>query len=419
MSIQRTKYLFLSIFIWALICPIITNGQNSVNMTDEISNSLVKMGIEDVIVADNPDGLFIKYSDNVFRGPFRGIFEVFNMFLKDARINKNIVLVLQENKIPYISIKLDGEQVNAYHDGSLSIAGLMSSVYVSYDIDEYEELFKGIKSKNNSAGKVDIILYPQISLNNSWLDKLYGVTFNIAPAVEVGLWKGASITGQVIFPIWNNMRGEVDYIRPGMLLFRQEYRFPKNIFMTFNIGNFNSNRMGADISFRYTPINNRWEAGVNAGITGSSVFYDGNWAISTWRRTTGAAFFCYNEPTYNLQFDLSVQRYVYEDYGIRFDCTRHFREVSIGLYGMYTGGLPNGGFHFAVPLPGKKRANRNIVRLCAPEYFDWEYQAQSGNEYFRRSLGRSYETRPDANHSQRYYNPDHIRKMLIELASEE
>ena len=60
------------------------------------------------------------------------------------------------------------------------------------------------------------------------------------------------------------------------------------------------------------------------------------------------------EPRFNLQFDLQAARYLYGDYGVRGDCTRHFGEYAIGVYGMYTDGEINGGFHFAIPLPGKK-----------------------------------------------------------------
>ena len=417
MNFQHAIYSFLLV-IWTFCCPALIFGQNSiVDMEDEINSSLVKMGLEDVVVTNKSDVLLIKFSDNVYRGSFRGAFEAFRILLDELHINKGIVIVLQEDRIPKIALKLDNRQVNAYHNGLASLSILMSSANISYDIDEYNAMFKGIKSKNNSAGKVDVVLYPQLSLNNSWLDKLYVVTFNIAPAIEVGLWKGASITGQAIFPVWTNLSGESYNMRPGMVLFRQEYRFPKNVFMTFNIGNFNNNRMGADLSFRYTPVNNRWEAGINAGITGSSYFNKWKWELSPWRRVTGMVFFSYNVPIYNLQFNMSGQRYIYDDYGIRFDCTRHFGEVSVGFFGMYTNEV-NGGFHFAVPLPGKKRFKRNFIRITAPEYFDMEYKAKTGRSYNQTPAGQYYKTRPDENRSQRYYNPGYIKEMLVKLASE-
>lgn len=385
---------------------------------ETIREALVRIGLEDVRVKTETNDLYIQYSDNVYRGPARGILVVFRLLLDELKTDRQVHLVLLEDRMPRIVCVLPVESIRAYSAKNLSLAQLMESLQISYDTDDYRRLFEDSKPTNRSAGKIDFVLYPQVTLNNSWLDKLYGVIINIAPAMEMGLWKGASFTGQVIFPVWNNMKGEMDYVRPGMLLFRQEYRFPKNTFMTFNIGHFNNSRMGADLSFRHIFRNDRWEAGAHVGLTGLSTFYNGHWELSKWKRVSGALGVSYHEPSYNLQFDLSGHRFVYGDYGVRLDCTRHFGEVAVGVYGMYSGGEPNGGFHFAIPLPGKKRMNRRAVRLTIPEYFDWEYVAQSGNEYFQKHLGRYYETRPDQNRSQRYHHPAFLKKMLIRYATE-
>jgi hypothetical protein len=392
------------------------NLSGEAEQIDNVRNRLVLMGLEDVAVVEEAEDLYIGYSDHVYRGTVRGVFEVFCMLMEKSDIRKHIHIILLENRMPVVALRLPAEQIAAYRRQSISISQLMDAVQIGRDTDGYDRIFRRVKRENRSAGKIELIVYPQISLNNSWMDKLYGVVFNLAPAVEVGLWKGASFTGQAIFPIWNNMKGEMDYIRAGMLLFRQEYRLPKNLFMAFHIGNFNASRMGVDVSLKYIPNHDRWQAGMNVGLTGSSTFYLGKWELSPWKRKSGSVFFRYNEPVHNLQFDLTAQRHIYGDYGVRLDCTRHFGEVSVGLYGMYSGGEPNGGFHFAIPLPGKKRMNRRAVRVCLPEYFDWEYEAQSGNDYFRKRLGRSYETRPDENRSRRYYQPAHMKKMLSSLA---
>jgi hypothetical protein len=414
---------FRLIFYFILLGQWSLTGQNplatfpDVN-TEHVKDRLVGMGFEDVAVVDEAEDLYISYSDYVYREAVRGAFEALCMLVEKPAAGKNIHIILQESRMPVVALRLSAEQIAAYHDQSISISQLMDAVRIGYDTDEYNHLFKGVKRENPSAGRVDIVIYPQVWLNNSWTDKLYGAAFSLAPTVEVGLWKGASFTGQVIFPVRNNMTGEMDYVRAGMLLFRQEYRLPANFFMDLHVGNFNASRMGIDVSLKYIPKHDRWQAGMNTGLTGSSTFYLGKWEISPWRRQTGSVFFRYNEPVYNLQFDLTAQRHIYGDYGVRFDCTRHFGEVAVGFYGMYSGGEPNGGFHFALPLPGKKRTNRRAVRICLPEYFDWEYEAQSGNEYFRKRLGRSYETRPDKNRSQRYYQPAYMKKRLVRMSFE-
>ena len=47
---------------------------------------------------------------------------------------------------------------------------------------------------------------------------------------------------------------------------------------------------------------------------------------------------------------------------------------------MYTDGETNAGFHFSIPLPGNKRS-RHAVRVMLPDYFAFQYDMRSGNEF--------------------------------------
>ena len=71
----------------------------------------------------------------------------------------------------------------------------------------------------------------------------------------------------------------------------------------------------------------------------------------------------------------------------------YFGEYIVGIYGMYTDGATNAGFNFSIPLPGKKR-KRHALRVMLPEYFAFQYDMRSGNEYAHRSLGESYSVEP-------------------------
>ena len=291
---------------------------------------------------------------------------------------------------------------------------LIRSAKITYDTDEATQVLKRDReTEKTSAGRVDFVLYPQLTLRNAWLDKIYGASVNIAPAVEVALWKGARFTGQVIFPIWNNMDGEVDYIRAGMLTLRQDIRLPKRWMASVTVGNFNQQRIGADIKINWRTADDRWLLGGRGGLTGASVFYGGKWQVSRWERLSGAAYVRYVEPRYNLEMELTGERYIYGDYGVRADCVRHFGEISIGLFAMYSGGEVNGGFSFSVPMPRKKRATRKYFRIRLPEYWEISYEAQSGNAYAERRLGRRYRTAPEESRSTTFYNPDFIRDQLL------
>ncbi|MGD9558649.1 MAG: hypothetical protein AB7V25_16610 [Mangrovibacterium sp.] len=215
-------------------------------------------------------------------------------------------------------------------------------------------------------------------------------------------------TGQVIFPLKNDLSYEGDFIRPGFVTLAQELHVPRRWFGRFVVGNFNANRYGADLTFIRPLKNPRWETAFNAGLTGSSYFYHQQWRTSAIDRLTWFVRVGHYYPRFSLQFDVSYGRYINRDYGFRADCTRHFGATSVGFYAMHSGGNLNGGFHFAAPLPPRKRSRKHALRIVPPRYFDWEYNA--GTEFY---LGRYYETRPDQNRSQRFINPLFIKNALL------
>lgn len=396
--------------------PLFLYGQTAF---PDVAGQLERMGMENVAVAENDFILRVAYDDPVSRNNSQGAFDVIQTLLSIPEVDTRVHIILMHEQIPQVLIQLPEEAIRQYRNGTYTLEDVMRTLTIGHDAKTDMEALKGAKKENSSFGKIDLVFYPQATLQNAWLDKLYGVAIDIAPAVEVGLWKGASFTGQAIFPVWNNMTGQMDYIRAGMLLFRQQYHLLSKLYTTFSIGNFNRERIGADVQVKYRPDNGLWGVGAQVGLTGSSTFYQGKWEVTRWKRLSGNAYVQYHLPYYNMDFNLAVHRYVFEDYGVRMDCSRHFGEVTVGVYAMRTGGEYNGGFHCAIPLYPKKLGKRKAIRVRAPKYFDLEYEAQSGNEYAARRLGRYYEVRPDENRSQFYYNPAYMKSYLINLSREE
>lgn len=211
-----------------------------------------------------------------------------------------------------------------------------------------------------SAWKVDLVIYPDLFLENNTFDELYTYAINLNPAVEMALWKGGKMTAQVILPVATNLSGEMKRIRPGIIALSQDVRFRHNIFGKMTVGNFTNNRYGAQLEIKYRTNNGRWELGGTAGSTGfSAITREDGWYIGRKQRINASLNASYYEPRLNLQFDLKAGRYIYGDYGVRGDCTRHFGEYAIGLYALCTDGEINGGFHFAIPLPGKNGVEKD------------------------------------------------------------
>lgn len=398
---RKRRWMMSVVLGWGMVTALFGQQPAGNRSAEEAAGQvLLSLGMEEVRVAQNDSVCTVAYEDNVYRGTYRGLVAVVEALrrLPEAEQAAEYELVVLNNRIPRLLLTLPRQ---------------VADLEVSYDTDEAMRRLRGKESKNRTGGRIDVVLYPEVFLQNSWLDKLYGVAVGLAPAIEMDLWKGAVLTGQVVVPFYTNMTDYRKYIRPGVITLSQEFRLPGGVLGRLTAGNFTGNRMGVDAAVRYQPARGRWVVGASAGLTGSSTCYGGQWVVSTWRRVTGAVWGQYNEPRYGLQIDLAAIRLVYGDMGARLDCRRHFGEVTVGVYGMVTDGEVNGGFHFAVPLPGVKRGKRRAVRFRLPEYFGHEYRARHGGSYGDELLGYSYEVRPDENGSRGYDAPEFVKKEVL------
>ena len=387
---------------WGMVAGVLGQQPAGRQVVEAAEQTLLSLGMEEIRVAQTDSVCTIAYEDNIYRGTYRGLAAVIEALrsLPETEQATAYELVVLDDRMPRLLLTLPRQT---------------AALEVSYDTDEAMRRLKGKESRNRMAGRIDVVLYPELFLQNSWLDKLYGVAVNFSPAIRMDLWKGAVLTGQVVLPVYTNMTDFRKYIRPGVITLRQEFRLPGGVLGRLTAGNFTGNRMGVDAVLRYQSANGRWGVGANAGLTGSSTCYGGEWVVSKWKRVTGSVWGRYNEPRYGLEIDLAAIRLVYGDMGGRLDIRRHFGEVTVGVYGMVTDGEMNGGFRFALPVPGTKRPKRRAVRFCLPEYFGYEYRARHGYAYGEKLLGYSYEVRPDRNDSRGYDAPGFVKREVLQF----
>lgn len=390
----------------------------SISLRAQVAEKLQQLGMENIRVVTDDGNTTVAFENNVYRGTYRGIGKAIVAALEGMN-RGNLQMVVLDDAIPQLCITLTEKVIREYKEKQITIADVYRQMGINYDTDEAMRILKhSHKTINSSTGKVDIVVYPEVKLENSSLDRLYSYYINLAPAVEMDLWKGAELTAQVVFPIVTNLKGQYNKIRPGVIALSQEFNFGKGFLGRMAAGNFTNNRMGVQAEMKYRTANGRLELGAVAGSTVQSILTnDEGWYISRKQRINAALKASVYEPHYNLQFDLQASRYLYGDYGVRGDCTRHFGEYAIGLYGMYTDGEINGGFHFAIPLPGKKWSRNRGVRIRQADYFAMEYSMTTWGKYTDEKMGETYKTRPDENRSNRFFQPEYIRYFLIKEAN--
>lgn len=380
----------------------------------QVAESLKAIGMENIRCAQTPEMTTVSFENNVYRSTYNGVGKAVEACLK-SKTEGSLQLIVLDNQMPRLCISLPASLTEAYRQGRISLIQVYRDMEISVDTDKAMEALKGVEKEiASSAWKMDIVVYPDLFLENNTFDELYTYAINLNPALEMALWKGGQLTAQVILPVATNLTGEMSRVRPGIITLSQYIRLKHNVFGKVTIGNFINNRYGAQIEMEYRTNNGRMEVGALIGSTGfSAITRKDGWYIGTKQRINAAVTASLYEPSTNLQFELRASRYVYGDYGLRGDCTRHFGEYAIGVYGLYTSGKINGGFHFAIPLPGKKWSRKSFVRIKPADYFAWAYGMVAHGKYVDEQMGKSFSVYPNENRSSGFYQPDYIRYFLI------
>jgi len=419
MMIRQLNILFLLNGI--TICTV---AQNQFN-TKEIVDKLVAIGFENVRVAYKGDKVVASIENNVYRWDVDAIRMAIDIIIENCQGTSQLLLILLRNDIPVFQIKVSTEYWLNGNNNTFFNTKNTSDFLVQYETDDDWKVLKSTSAYNSNEKKIDVVVYPQLSVQNRLLTQLYEIQLNIAPAIEVSLWKGMLFTGQIIFPLKNDFevlhikenvnykeRGflystnEGDFIRPGFVTISQNIKFPKRWVGNITIGNFNEHRYGLNFYVKHflnDCINLTW----NVGFTGSSHFYEGRWISDRIDNCTWQAKLEYYYAKYNISFDVGYGNYINNDNGFRVDCSRHFNETTIGFFAMHTGEKFNGGFHFTIPLQKNKRNRNRSLRLKIPEYYDSEYNAGYAVYY-----GLNYETKPDENRTEYYDNVLFIKEKL-------
>lgn len=385
----------------------------SVGMYGQITEKLRSLGFENIQITETNEITTVAFEDNVYRGTYRGIGKAIETLLESQR-RGSLEMIILNNRVPQLCITITEELITGYQNKTLSMRDVFLQMKITTSTDEACKRIKGAEMHNKSTWKTDIILYPEVRLENFSFDKLYHYAVNLSPAIQTSLWKGALFTAQVVFPIATNMNGEANKIHPGIIALSQEMQLNNNFLGRVVLGNFTDKRYGIQAELTYRSPNGRIEAGGVIGSTGfSEVNSEDGWYIGKKQRINGMLKGTYYEPHFNLELNLQAGRFVYGDYGVRGDCTRHFGEYAIGLYGMLVEGEINGGFHFTIPIQGKKWNRNKMVRVKLPEYYAAEYSMEPYGKYIDEKMGYTYNTRADENRSSRFYQPDYIRYFLI------
>ena len=394
----------LMLIMMALVPTTEVFGQVGGEATTE---ELVNMGFENVRWTENENERIYTIENNVYKANGVGIAKAIEVIQNQGLPeNKPCKVIVTNLNVPELSLTyLPTANVKAEENN-------LSGWQTSYDIEGWNEIKKE-KVKNSSRFKVDIVVYPQLSYKNLIITQIYQVLFTLNPSIEVSLWPGSKLTGQVIVSLYNDGYGTFyDKVHPGFITLSQRFRLPFNIKGKATVGYFNADRYGMDFMLYYPFKDERFSLEGRVGATGIGYWdgfmlhYDKDLSL-TW--TIGANFYW---PKYNTQFSLKGEQYILQDRGIKFEMIRHFRYASVGFYAMKgKDANSNGGFRFQILLPPykyKRFKNKYIPRVNTSNNMGIVYNAGNEQYYYRQ-----YRSEADENiMNNNKFNPFFIKSEL-------
>lgn len=364
----------------AMLSSIAGWGQEKRNAVEE----LVEHGFENVRWTENEDECIYTIENNVYKAEGVGISKAIDIIQKHGLpTDKRCKVIVTHLEVPELSL--------TYHPirNDSTVMGNKTGWQTSYEIGQSWDSIKKEKAKNSSRFKVDILVYPQLSFKNLIITQIYQVLFTLNPAVEISLWPGMKLTGQLIVPIYNDGYGYLqDKVHPGFITLSQRFRLPFNIKGMATVGYFSADRYGADLQLFYPFKDERFSLEGRIGSVaigywnGFNLHYDTEFS-TTW--SLGANFYW---PRYNTSFSLKGEKYLMGERGVKFEMIRHFRYASVGFYAQKAKEAnSNGGFRIQVLLPPykyKRFKNKYIPRLNTSYNMGIVYNAGNERYYYRQ-----------------------------------
>lgn len=410
------------LFLLCLTVSWVTLAQNPLSSrVDSTARVLADEGFANVRAVETADFTVFTIENDRYKIPAEGFVHAARL-IESAGLDtsKPVKVIGTSFKVPEVTL--------TYNNGTWS---------TTKRLDASWDAVRKQPKLNDSFAKADIMIYPQVSLQNLIINQVYQSVWNLSPTLHISLWPGMRFTYQLAIPVYTDLLQDKYYkIHPTFITLSQRFRDPwhLNIFGKLTIGNFSSDRGGIALEAAYYFPNERFSVDAQLGVITYSSFYGFVWKYAlepVFRWNIGGNY--YNEVL-KTQFSLHMINFIRGDYGFKFEMIRHFRHCSIGFYAEkghhIPAGVPwtwdnmtksspngyvtktNGGFRFQIALPPyRMKRHGYIPRITTSGHIGMAYNANNEERYYYE-----YRTEVDDNiMTKNYYNPYYIDSMLQEI----
>ncbi len=325
--------------------------------------------------------------------------------IKDYEEYDTVIIIMLNNKIPMLEVKYDNCLFRSVSIGTTDWSDFEKSLIISYTSNTFEG-----NIENQSDFRIDLTIHPGFKGQFGDYDNPVRAQINIIPELRTSWWKGMELNIQTIIPIYNEFKGEGDYIRPGIVSMGQTLKINETTFFASTLGYFTENRYGADFSVMKVFNNGNILLRGNAGYTGYLSIYQNKYYYSDLYLFTYNMSMKYRINKYDLTIGLTTGKFLYEDKSIRLDINRQFGETEVGFFAVRSfDGNTNGGFNFSIPIFPPRYSTPSFIRIRPAENFRWEYRVKGE---ISSLVGVTYNTGNNFEKEFYRYNPAFIKSEL-------
>lgn len=172
-----------------------------------VSETLKELDMENISVVEKSDTITAAFETSAYRGIYNGIGIAIRHLVAIPEI-PTLQLLILDNALPQLCITIPAELIQKYQSGECTLDEVYRKMGMTTSTETAVRQLKGVKRKESSFSKVDFVIYPNVMLVNNVTYKLYKAALELQPALEMQLWKGASLRMQVSLPIVSNEDGK-------------------------------------------------------------------------------------------------------------------------------------------------------------------------------------------------------------------
>ncbi len=413
LNISFVSALFLSFFpssgLWGQI-PI----------DQELTDSLRERGYRNIsVVAVNPE-LVVWIENDVYRFEPDAISSALKIIFPYAKHFTHIVLIVQKQRVPVISIKIESKNITDYLGKAITEEEFSKRVNVSYELSKYKSLKKKTKTYNKNTLVTNLEIEPDIGLQLGNYDSPFRFKFGLMPTFKSSFYKGQLFTAKFYLPLVSHKYiDKFNYLRIELVDYSQTFNIHNSLFSKLSAGWFTQQRYGINMELIKYMFNGKlWLKGdisytgyiayLKNGVKGINFtsYPEPTIEIANVNYLQYYGEIAYRIPKYDLIMNVGYGKYLYHNFAWKVDLLRNFNEYIFGFVAYKSKTGYNYGFKLYVPLiPAKYKINKKF-RIHSSKYLNYEYLAAS--DYVR-----TFSTATSISNDFWELNPQFIKRYLF------